>query len=62
MKIKDYKDKTNLYFGTLPFSPGAILATWMHLGAPKIYKKLDLQLVLNIKLFPNHIDIRIGCA
>jgi hypothetical protein len=34
-KIQDSTDKTNLFFGTLPYSPWAMLATWMHLGAPK---------------------------
>jgi hypothetical protein len=28
-------DKTNFLFGTLPFNPWAILATWLHLEAPK---------------------------
>jgi hypothetical protein len=28
-------DKTNFFFGPLPFSPWAILATWLHLGAPQ---------------------------
>jgi hypothetical protein len=28
-------DKTIYFFGTLTFSPSAILATWLHLGAPK---------------------------
>jgi hypothetical protein len=32
-KIQDSMDKTNLSFGTLPFSPWAILATWLHLEA-----------------------------
>jgi hypothetical protein len=28
-------DKTSYFFGTLPFSPWAVLATWLHLGAPQ---------------------------
>jgi hypothetical protein len=26
-------DKTNFFFGTRPFSPWAVLATWLHLEA-----------------------------
>jgi hypothetical protein len=28
-------DETNLFFGTLPFSPWAVLATWLHLETPQ---------------------------
>jgi hypothetical protein len=27
--------KTSYFFGTLPFSLWAVLATWLHLGAPQ---------------------------
>jgi hypothetical protein len=33
IKIQDFTDKTNLFFGTLAFA--IMLATWMHLGAPQ---------------------------
>jgi hypothetical protein len=32
-------DKTNLFFGTLPFSPWVVLATWLHLEAPQILQE-----------------------
>jgi hypothetical protein len=33
-------DKRIFFFGTLPFSPYAVLATWLHLEAPqKIQEK-----------------------
>jgi hypothetical protein len=38
-------DKTNFLFGTLLFSPWAILATWLHLGAPQNYKKNELYAI-----------------
>jgi hypothetical protein len=28
-------DKTNFFFGTLPFSPWTVLTTWLHLEAPQ---------------------------
>jgi hypothetical protein len=28
-------DKNKFFFGTLPFSPWAILAMWLHIGAPQ---------------------------
>jgi hypothetical protein len=33
MKIQDSTNKTNFFFETLPFSPWAMLATWLHPGA-----------------------------
>jgi hypothetical protein len=35
VKIQGFMDKTNLFFGTLPSSPWAMLATWLHLRAPQ---------------------------
>jgi hypothetical protein len=35
VKNQDFMDKTNFFFSTLPFSPWAILATWLHVGAPQ---------------------------
>jgi hypothetical protein len=32
MKNQDFMGKTNFFFSTLPFSPWAILATWLHVG------------------------------
>jgi hypothetical protein len=34
-KIQHFIDKTNLFLDTLLFSPWAILATWLHVGAPQ---------------------------
>jgi hypothetical protein len=39
VKIQDFMDKTNLFFGTLPTSPWAMLATWLHLRAPQKLQK-----------------------
>jgi hypothetical protein len=34
VKNQDSMDKTNFFFGTVPFSPWAVSATWLHVGAP----------------------------
>jgi hypothetical protein len=40
VKFKDSKGKTNFFLSTMPFSPWAISATWLHVGAPqKIQEK-----------------------
>jgi hypothetical protein len=40
VKNQDFMDKTNYFLRTLPFSPWAVLATWLHVGAPqKIHEK-----------------------
>jgi hypothetical protein len=43
VKIQDFMGKTINFFGTVPFSPWAVLATWMHLGAPQNYMKNKLN-------------------
>jgi hypothetical protein len=40
VKIQDSMGKSNFFLRTLPFSPWAILATWLHIGVPqKILEK-----------------------
>jgi hypothetical protein len=39
VKIQDFMDKTNFFLSTLPCNPWAILATWLHVGALRKYKK-----------------------
>jgi hypothetical protein len=34
VKMQDFMGKTNYFLRTLPFSPWAISATWLHVGAP----------------------------
>jgi hypothetical protein len=34
VKIQDSIGKTNYFLRTLPFSPWAVSATWLHVGAP----------------------------
>jgi hypothetical protein len=39
VKNQDSMGKTNFFLSTLPFSPWAILATWLNVGATqKIYE------------------------
>jgi hypothetical protein len=40
VKNQDFTSKINFFFSTMPFSPWAVLATWLHVGAPqKIQEK-----------------------
>jgi hypothetical protein len=40
VKNQDFVGKTNFFFSTMPFSPWAVLATWLHVGVPqKIHEK-----------------------
>jgi hypothetical protein len=34
VKNQDFMGKTNFFLSTMPFSPWAALATWLHVGAP----------------------------
>jgi hypothetical protein len=35
VKNQDSMDKTNFFLSTMPFSPWAVSATWLHVGAPQ---------------------------
>jgi hypothetical protein len=35
VKNQDSMSKTNFFLSTLPFSLWAVLATWLHVGAPQ---------------------------
>jgi hypothetical protein len=40
--------KTNFFLSTMPFSFWAVLATWLHVGAPqKIEEKMNLKPISN---------------
>jgi hypothetical protein len=40
VKNQDFMSKTNFFLSTLPFSPWAASATWLHVGTPqKIQEK-----------------------
>jgi hypothetical protein len=43
VKNQDSMDKTNFFFSTLSFSPWAILATWLHVGAPQTVQEDELN-------------------
>jgi hypothetical protein len=61
VKIQDSVDKTKFFLSTLPFSPWAVLATWLHVGAPqKLQKKMDLILVLNKTSPQAHTESELG--
>jgi hypothetical protein len=48
VKNQDSMGKTIFFFSTLPFNPWAVLATWLHVGAPqKIQEEMNLKPVLN---------------
>jgi ribosomal protein L23 len=34
VKNQDFMGKTNYFLRTLPFTPWAVSATWLHVGAP----------------------------
>jgi hypothetical protein len=34
VKNEDFMGKTNYFLRSLPFSPWAVSATWLHVGAP----------------------------
>ena len=58
MEKQDSMGKKNFFFGPLPFNPLAILATWLHVGAPqKIIGKKNLQPILNKNAPHYHLEL-----
>jgi hypothetical protein len=62
VKIHDSMGKTNYFLSTLPFSPWAASATWLHVGAPQIYKKDELNTHFQQKFTTGSYGVRIGHA
>ena len=53
--------KRNLCFWTLPISPWASFATWLHLGAPpKNIEKINKYWLSNIELVLTHTVLELG--
>jgi hypothetical protein len=42
VKNLDFMGKTNFFLCTLPFSPWAVLATWLHVGVPQKIQEKEL--------------------
>ena len=60
-KIQDFMGKRNLFFWSLPISPWASFATWLHLEAPpKNIEKINKYRLSNIELVLIHIVLELG--
>jgi hypothetical protein len=62
VKNQDFMGKINFFLSTLPFSPWAVLATWLHVGAPQKYKKNELNTHFQQKFATGSYGVGIGCA
>jgi hypothetical protein len=57
VKNQDFMGKTNFFLSTPPFSPWAVLATWLHVGAPhKIQENLTKIPAFNKNLPRAHTE------
>jgi hypothetical protein len=59
VKIQDSKGKSNFFLSTLYFSPWAVLATWLHVGAPQKIKDNKLNTFLNKTSPHTHIELEL---
>ena len=60
-KIQDFIDKINLFFWSLPISPWAGFATWLHLEAPpENTEKINKYRLSNIELVLTHMVLELG--
>jgi hypothetical protein len=62
VKNQDFMGKTNYFLSTLPFSPGAVLATWLHVGAPQKIQENELNTRFQQKFAMGSYKVGIGCA
>jgi hypothetical protein len=62
VKNQDSMGKTKFFFNTMPFSPMAVSGTWMYVGAPQKYRKMNLIPVLNRTSPRAHTESEIGRA
>jgi hypothetical protein len=60
VKNQDSMGKTNFFLSTLPFSPWALLATWLHVGAPQKYKKKQLKIHFEQNFTTGSYEVGIG--
>ena len=59
-KIQDFMSKRNLIFWSLPISPWASFATWLHLEAPlENTKKINKYWLSNIELVLNNMILEL---
>ena len=60
-KIQIFMGKRNLFFWSLPISPWASFATWLHLEAPsENIEKVNKYRLSNIELVPTHTVSELG--
>ena len=60
-KIQDFIGKRNLIFWSLPISPWASFATWLHLEAPpENTEKINKYQLSNIELVLTHTVLELG--
>ena len=59
LKNQDCIGKTNFFFGILPLALRTILATWLHIGAPKKYRKKRFTTYFEQKFSMNSYGVEI---
>jgi hypothetical protein len=62
VKNQDFMGKTNYFLSTMPFSPWAVSATWLHVRAPKKYRKNKLNTCFQQKFATGSYGVGIGHA
>jgi hypothetical protein len=62
MKNQDFVGKTNYFLRTLPFSPWAISATWLHVGGLENTRKNELNTCFQQKFATGSYGVGIGRA
>jgi hypothetical protein len=59
---QDFMGKTNYFLRTLPYSPWAVLATWLHVGAPQKIHENELNTCFQQKFATGSYGVGIGRA
>jgi hypothetical protein len=62
VKNQDSMGKTNFFLSTPPFSPWAVLATWLHVGAPQKIQENELNTRFQQNFTMGSYGVKIGYA
>jgi hypothetical protein len=62
VKNQDFMGKRNFFLSTMPFSPWAVLATWLHVGAPQKIQEIELNTCFQQNFTTGSYGVGIGRA
>jgi hypothetical protein len=60
VKNQDSMGETNFFLSTMPLSPWAVLATWLHVGTPQKIQKNEFNTSFEQNFIMGSFEVKIG--